>query len=63
LRDHRRNLARLGGSIVAPVVDGACALIGIVSAKDIVRWVVEHDAFAVRRTASGGAPCWRPLEG
>jgi len=45
------------------VVDDAGALIGVVSAKDIVRWVVEHDALAVRRDASGAPPYWRPLEG
>jgi CBS domain-containing protein len=45
------------------VVNGAGLLVGIVSAKDIVAWVVKHDVLAVRRDASCGPPEWHPLEG
>jgi CBS domain-containing protein len=45
------------------VVSRDGTLIGVVSAKDIVRWVTEHDVLAVRRDASCGPPAWHPLEG
>lgn len=38
------------------------ALVGVVSAKDIIDWLVEHEALPVRRDASGGPPVWHPLE-
>ncbi len=43
------------------VVDHDRRLVGVVSAKDIVRWVVEHDVASDRR---GDRPsAWRSLEG
>jgi len=45
------------------VVDSTGALVGIVSSKDIVRWVAAHDTSAVRRDLSCGPPRWHPLEG
>lgn len=36
-------------------------LVGVVSTKDIVTWVVERDALADR--PSRGVPAWHPLEG
>lgn len=47
--------------VLAVSDDGA--LVGVVSAKDIVRWVSEHDALAARPAASCELPVWRPLEG
>ena len=44
------------------VLDAVGVLVGVVSAKDIVRWVVDHDTVAVRREA-GRPPRWHPLEG
>jgi CBS domain-containing protein len=44
------------------VVDEHGALVGVVSAKDIVGWVAKHDIVATRRDASN-PPAWRPLEG
>ena len=45
------------------VISNDGTLVGVVSAKDIVRWVTKHDVLAVRRDASCGPPGWRPLEG
>jgi CBS-domain-containing membrane protein len=45
------------------VVDGDGLLVGVVSSKDIVRWVTQNDVLSVRRDASCGPPVWRPLEG
>ncbi len=47
----------------ALVVSQDLVLVGVVSTKDIVRWVSEHDTLSVRRDAQCGPPVWRPLEG
>ncbi len=39
------------------------ALVGVVSSKDIVGWVLAHGSLAVRRDASCGPAMWHPLEG
>lgn len=44
------------------VVDRDDVLVGVVSAKDIVGWVVAHDVSASRDTTCG-PPVWHPLEG
>jgi len=43
------------------VISREGALVGIVSAKDIVRWVTEHEVLSARRDASCGPPAWHPL--
>lgn len=45
------------------VVDRDGILLGVVSAKDVVRWVVDHDVLAVRRERHNRRPAWHPLEG
>ncbi|MBS1118217.1 MAG: hypothetical protein H6Q90_445 [Deltaproteobacteria bacterium] len=45
------------------VVSATGALVGVVSAKDIVGWVVTNDVLSVRRDASGSPLEWHPLEG
>lgn len=45
------------------VIDDDGTLVGVVSTKDIVGWVLKHDVLSVRRDASCGPPVWRPLEG
>lgn len=44
------------------VVDAVGTLVGVVSAHDIVRWVVEHNSVAIRCDATH-PPRWYPLEG
>jgi CBS domain-containing protein len=44
------------------VVDAAGTLVGVVSAHDIVRWVVDHDSVAIRRDTARPSR-WYPLEG
>ncbi len=44
-------------------IDEHGALVGVVSAKDVVNWVVRTDVLAVRRDASCGPPVWQPLQG
>ena len=45
------------------VIDGTGVLVGLVSSKDIVRWVAGQGSIAVRRDTSCGPPRWFPLEG
>ena len=44
------------------VIESSGVLVGVVSAKDIVGWVVTHDVRASRDTPCG-PPVWHPLEG
>jgi CBS domain-containing protein len=38
------------------------SLVGVISSKDIVRWVAKHDTLSARRDASSGPPVWQPYE-
>lgn len=47
---------------VLAVADGG-TLVGVVSTKDIVNWVVDHEVLAARKDAGSGPTTWHPLEG